>query len=973
MVPPVLLGSGAFVWLWTLPIGILSFLNLQAYRLVEGNMNETQHAGARRLGWVCLLNLAAGLAMFVIAKGRELRTNRPAGGLHPGWGLAPIGIQAAFLWFAVSQTDVVLPASVMRWIYPPERYLYNQFAFAMLPLFLGIMRLASGWRVRRVGVALATSLGIAVLAPVLLVALARLLDFFRGRPFPGIVLALAVVLLGIAMFVGLVRALLLGVHQLTKWRHGERIAIAVFALVLPLGGLALNRTIPFPVDFQAWEVYALVVTNAAILLLASWRHAQWPRLSFYLLCATLPFSLYFFIVFLPFTPLSILAILALGTGFLVLAPTLLFTLHLYLLNQARRSPLVGSGRKLVLAGIGCFLLLPAFFTVRGLADKAALNAALDYVYTPAIRSGDVPCRINQVNLRRALASHRNYKNGIYYPLLSDYYSWLVFDNLVLPDDKLARLEEIFIGAPGSRESHDPVRHRRATWSRGTVRDRALMPRAAPPPLTVEVSAAEMRTRPAGEQATVATLTLQLKNTGTAPAEFAQAFHLPAGVLASGFRLYLNNVAVPGRIVEKKTALWVYTMIRDTERRDPGLLFYDGPGQLQLRVFPVNSTIPSRVEIDFLVPATVNSSALPANGGDVGAILAQLDGFVSPQPVDTDRGTVVIGSLNFRKLPAVDREAYLHVIVDRSADNGFVGDIATALEQLQRKFPAARSARVTLANYRVADLAGRRTPLADFKPPTEADLDAVLPRDGGLDLDLAVARAIRQHRDLDLDGAGQTGGPPPTPIFVVLSRNPNLRADPLAFTRRWDDVLPALEIHHFHDGRVDAWQGLGAAPTRPVLRLGNSIRPLVSDAVTRFQPAARDARLEYWSPADSNWEPLPEVVRRENSRAWLEGMALQLREQDFARSPGDAGVDLKSLVGASRASGILLPVTSYIVVENEAQRRMLDVSESRKLGQNAALDFLETPAPPAVFIAVAFGLWLGFRRWCRQRATASAPT
>jgi hypothetical protein len=50
-----------------------------------------------------------------------------------------------------------------------------------------------------------------------------------------------------------------------------------------------------------------------------------------------------------------------------------------------------------------------------------------------------------------------------------------------------------------------------------------------------------------------------------------------------------------------------------------------------------------------------------------------------------------------------------------------------------------------------------------------------------------------------------------------------------------------------------------------------------------------------------------------------------------------------------------------VVENPAQWRMIDVSERKKLEQNAALNFKEAPAPSWVWLGAGFGLWLGFRR------------
>jgi len=455
---------------------------------------------------------------------------------------------------------------VTVWIYPPERFLFNQFAFAMIPLFLGVLRIACAKPMRKAAGDLAISAVLACGAPVALyigLNMLHWLDHGLGS-HTAVILATTVILLSLAMFAGIIRSLMLALRfARDRGPVVERVAIVLVALALPVSGLLLNRTIPFPADFQAWEVYGLTLANAAILLFASWRHARQPRLSFGLLCLTLPFSLYFFIVFLPYTPLSILAVVLMGAGFLVLAPTFLFTLHLHLFNKARCEAGRGwSGTRMAVSGLLCFLVVPAFFTLRGLADKEALNAALDYLFTPVVKSGDTRYPASLSNLRRALNSHRNYKNGVYYPLLSDYYSWLVFDDLILPDDKLARLEKAFLGTTGLTENHDLLRSRNGSLFGGrSVRDRARMPRATPPPRTVEVSGLDVRVSPVGDTDGVFTLVMTLRNTGSQAAEYRRTLPLPAGVFVNGFRLHINGTPVPGRIFEKKTALWVYAMSR----------------------------------------------------------------------------------------------------------------------------------------------------------------------------------------------------------------------------------------------------------------------------------------------------------------------------------------------------------------------------------------------------------------------------
>lgn len=970
LLPPLLLGPSSFLWLWVVPVSVLLLLNLQGFRLIEGNMDAAQRTAALWLGAAGLANFLIGAALcgtiFRLAKSRSPEVLQ-----HPGWAGAAIVVQVAYLWFALASMDQVLPRSVTAWMYPEEHFMFNQFAFAMLPLFLGILRLAALGTFRAFGKSVAVNLLMAIAGPVLLFVLfhgVRMLDGFGH--ITGIFLISAGIVCGIMMFVGLGRAILMLLRRTRDWgATGERVAILVFALALPLAGLALNRSIPFPVDLQAWEVYALVLVNTAFLLLTSYQHAQRPLLTFNLLCGTLPFSLYFFIVFLPYTPLSVLAVIAMGAGFLVLTPILLFILHLHLLKEAWFSPLLGEKRGRVLAsGVACFLLLPGFFTVRGLADKAALNAALDYVYTPALKTGDTIYPANRLNLARALRNHRSYKNGIFYPLLSGYYSWLVFDNLVLPDDKLARLETVFFGKAGLVESSDPFRSSNHGWGR-TNRDRNRMPRPALLPRTVEVSQLDLRTRSLDAHTQQVTLALTLKNTGSGPAEYVKALPLPPGIFVSGFRLQVNGTLVPGKIVEKKTALWVYTMIRDSERRDPGLLYYNTPTELELRVFPVVTTAPSVIELDVLVPSAGTAAPLLPNSSDPAVVLARLGQSFPAQIAESASGAYFAGGGETPSFPSVAGQAYFHLMIDRSQDHGYAGDFAASLRQLQERFPNVRQARVSLINYNVIDPVAELTALDKLPRYRPGELDQLLPLSGGFAADLALAHALRQHGERELNHAAPDA-PPLRPIFVFLSRTAAPSTLDLALTHAWSDEVPGLEIESLGaDGTFVAQSPVEPAAL-PLLRWGDVVRPVLPDRPVYFPSGATGQTVSFWSPARSRWETLSSVVHPAPASAWSRAAALHLQHQDYARSPGDAPIGLKALVQASRESGILLPATSYIVVENAVQWRMLDISERKKLEQNAALSFRETPAPPALWLALGFGAWIVFRHVQRKRRRAA---
>ena len=956
LLPPVLMGASVYLWLWLLPMGLLFVLNLQSYWLIEGNMSEAQRANAYWLGAFNLFNCIAGLGFYFLARARA--GNQPSVFLTA---IPAIALHVGYLWYASAISDHMIPVEVTNWIYPLARFFYHQYALCMLPLFWGIIHLACSntWFLPK---KLSINIALAIGAPFALYIIGTLIDslelwsfFSRINP---ILFACLIVGLGLVMFFGIVRALMLLFRGIGDWgvkRHA--VTVLVIALAMPIGGLILNRSIPFPVDFQAWEVYALVVVNTALLLIATLRGREWPRASFCLLCAVFPFTLYFFFVFLPYTPLFILGCVAIGTGFLALTPTFLFTLHLFQLLRAHRiSRSSGHGTAPLLAlGALCFLLLPAFFTGRGLMDKAALNEALDFVYTPNLTGESVEYAGNRMNLRRALASHRNYKNGIYYPLLSDYYSWLVFNNLVLPDVKIETLEERFFGSKGSTENFDPLAQRRPFWRPRSVRDRARMPRANPPSREVDVTRQELELVASSAGATTATLTLELTNVSPnnawGGAEYITQLQAPPGVFVNGFRLRIDGEPVPGRIFERKTAVWVYAMIRDSERRDPGLLVYNNPGEIELRVFPINRDTPATVEIDFLLPDDLASITPPPELPGPETLIPAL----YPDMPQLARGSDYnyLTPLNPETLPAAPRDRYLHLIIDRSADNGYDGQTSQLMNLAEERFPELEVRAITLANYDV------------IPADADADFNDALSLGGGLDLDKALAHAIARYTDAELDESG--GSIPAEPVFLIVGQNPLNELPKLEKTRIWQWRLSQLNIYSVGRSGEARLLTSDKQPDPPLLRIGDSIRPAHPRRSLIFP--ASGASPEYYDPAEGGrWLPLTHETH-ENGSDWESCARLWVSNHRYAASPGSAGDTLAELVSASRERGALIPATSYIVVENEAQWRILQLKEGQKLHQNEALDFLETPTPPMLIVIAGFGLSLIWQQRRRARSLA----
>ncbi|MGF1530307.1 MAG: MSEP-CTERM sorting domain-containing protein [Puniceicoccaceae bacterium] len=967
ILPAILTSPWAFLTFWVLPIGVLFLVSLRDYSLISGNMDEGERTEALWLGLSLVSNLTMAVLFFIWAKQRHAR-HRSVILLA----LAPLIVNTGYLFHATTAFHLILPSTVAPWIYSAEQFFYFQYSLAMVPLGWAIIILA-GAQHRFAPQNLLPNLIIGIVSPMALFV--TVLAFSQSRIFyedfsvfwsswgPILFFSITAVL-GMAMFYGILRFLLLLLARINlREKPLESVITFLIAALLPLCGLSLNSLIPFPNDFQATAPYLLTVVNAVFLITAIWLRSRLPRLCLFLLGSTLPFTLYFFFVFLPYTPLSILAVVVAGFGFLVLSPTLLLALHLRSIHQI--ASILPSRRCLLPLLLGA-LILPGAFLLRTSRDRQALNQALEYQFSPDFSAPSLTYQGSLGALRSALQNHRDHKNGIYYPLLSDLYSWLVFNNLVLPDEKLSILEGSFFNQQGSSKNVDPM-HSPFLWGRSSVRNRRLMPSAPPPPREVKITAEDLHLKPIDAFNTLATYTIELTNFSHSTfigAEAIRLIELLPGAFITGFRLNVAGVPVSGKLFEKKTALWVYSMIRDTERRDPGLLFYNRPDELELRVFPILKQEPAIVGIDFHLPGPITALEITSSPGNPNRLAVAFQ----PETPLLSRGAnyTFLTPPSAESLPLVpDRPKYLHLIVDRSINHGIEEELADLLSSVSDRFPALAQARLFMANFEVLELTRGMTPIAEITVDHPRALKEAMPLRGRLDLNRAITHGIHRHTEEILDTVATHNPLPPEPIFVVLSKGtPALKpSDSTLEVARFQ--LGDLEIYSTTDGTT--LELISPQPDKAatsLVRVGSAIRPVHPGYPLIFPQS--DAPPEYFDPTLQQWMPLPHLEHPPAS-PWHALVALWVENQRYEQNPGSPETNLESLVRQSRASGLLLPATSYLVVENQAQWRILERKQKQKLGAHEALEFLETPAPPFLILFLGYTAWHLTRRPRRDPA------
>ncbi len=953
LIPDVIRKPIALVWACIVPqLGLLAY-HLWVWDLIKGEADDDGSLGFKSvlIASVAMITLVALVVMGMRYMKRRL-----------DWKVAGLLFvaHAAFLWYVVPQAQHMMPATVANWMLSPAQITFMAFALVMPALFFCGVHMAAVEPKLSPGKDIGVTFGFLLGPPAVWYAFMNLPHSITRHLWAhGIVGMLFLLIMTVVMLCAFVRLLLYLYAKV-----GRSWWLLFFGgLVLPIGGLLLNVKIPFPCDLQDWTVYALTVLNAAIVMLPLGHTPSRNRLVIWCgRCATYPFTLYFFLLFLPFLPLSIPAMIAAGGGFLILAPTFLFVVHSrILLTESKMLRTRFGPWALIALSVLMLCLMPATYTARALLHKAALNDAIALVYHPDYKSADVS--VNRAGVAQALKRLRNMKEGKYIPFLSDYYNAIAFNGMVLPDRKIMEMERVLLDERpldvGSRR--DPelfdfftggLGSRRASWlgRRGRV------------PRDVNLTDVSISHETA-DGICEASLVLAMRNTNVPLSEFAIQLAVPEGVLVSGYWLDVGGEKVPGRLFDRKSAEWVYHMIRDTTRMDPGLLVYKSPGTVRLRVYPFGRDETRYCGINFIMPAGMNP------------VISVGDKTVRLQPEDDLRistGVALAALPNGQQsitvparvsgLAPTSRVPFVHFLVDasRSAE----ADVESNLKQMSDVLARNEEllCKVTLVNSGSRALTSEPVPGAEAITVARAALAQKSVFFGGLN----AGRAIRYATLKSLDDPSVHER---VPCFVIVTKEEE-QAGMLADLDEFDRLRPDAVAYAFASGIPP--EALMSKPVH-IFRAGGKIGVVSAE---RGGVAMLDAgTVEVLAAESGEFVRLQPDIEFAADSIYARGMQLWADYRSTVYDPPSADEARKGLIAEARDIGILYPEASYIVLENSAQWKMLERAEKQALGADSALEFdeFDTPGPPVLVLLAGFLLYSAVRqRRLTSRQHGSGP-
>jgi len=649
---------------------------------------------------------------------------------------------------------------------------------------------------------------------------------------------------------------------------------------------------------------------------------------------------------------------AVGAGFLILAPTFVFAIHVQVLVDEGRALASRFGAwRTGFAGLLALAVIPACLLGDAFVDKHNLMAAVDAMYSPDTTS---PARVSPRRAAQSLERLDAAKKGLYLPFVSGVYRKVVFDGLVLPDHKIAAMYRLFTGeelvAADERSSRSGMFDFWTGW-RGTTRDGQIRP----PPRTARLEDASV-TRVITKGMVRATLDLTLTNTNRPQAEYVGRMELSPGVLVTGYWLDVEGERKPGRLFEKRAAMWVYHMIRDITRRDPGLLIFEEPHRLKLNVFPFATNQSRRTGIEFLFPVGLDAT-VTIDGQNL---------VLGPDTEETTRDILLVERVDGAaavvwtqaagvSVPGTRRKPCIHIMVERSRTTTDVtaADWQNRLDELASRFPEDAVFRVAAVNFTTTYLGDEPVDLAGARE-LFAELGGV-EAEGGLEPHQGVRHGVHGWQALPMDGRRAQ-----VPVFVFMV-SPDTERQPIGSLAGLEQLLPDAPAYYVEaEGlvRIDFRNGTSAAIDR-IDPPGPVHFPLEgrADAALSGLAAVLSAK-----PGSAVTVRAQKMSRSEDADRYVTGIELWNDWRSSVVNPSLLDPQYKRLVTESRKASVMLPVTSFMVVENTAQEEMLERKHREGAEADSALEFdefQESPEPAFWWLLVPLVVLEGLRR--RRRA------
>ncbi|WP_178989282.1 MSEP-CTERM sorting domain-containing protein [Winogradskyella schleiferi] len=916
----------------TLPIVLLFLLFLSDYNIIKTLLSEENITYWKGFGFTLFALASVNLiyTIYCILKKQNISIY---------YAFISLVLYIIFIYQYNIHSTSILPWDIPRWMLSGDLLLYvGTFLMPTLAhsLFIIVIKLTSTNKNHKAWHSFLLSLAVPL---VWFIFFQLILPFWRNVSYGFNEHALIIsMVIGVIVFLFfLIRGIyILSIKKGVQWKKYQLVWKIPIAILFPLLGLLVNRGFLLDGfstgstgifgDFNSAWFYIIAVVNGLFICLPNTENKIYRLTLYFGRSITLAYTLYFFIVFLPFLPLSVIAIIAVGVGFLMLTPLVLFVIHLQeLVSDYSFLKQHFSKQLLITASVIGFLIIPMGLTLSYHNDKLVIHETLNYIYNPDYSKDYI---IDTESLRKTLdvvLTNKDRRDDFIFgkqtPYLSPFFNWIVLDNLTLSDAKINNIERVFFNAESFNLRSENIRNSNVDIS--------------------NISSTSTFNKAENNWTSWINIEITNANSNNFMSEYATTIDLPNGCWINDYYLYVGDKKEMGILAEKKSAMWVFSQIRN-ENRDPGLLYYLTGNKVSFRVFPFAENEVRRTGIQFIhkEPVTINIDNHELVLGNI--TNAAID-------YSSQNEHVAYVSLDEKKtLTPVKRQPYYHFVIDASAEKQNLKDTyVKTIEQFLNQYPLNSNHKVSFTNSYSHTINMNKT----WK--TKLDEQVF---DGGFYLERGIKKILFEAFDNMTNSY---------PIIVVLT----------------DDMLSSIISKDFKDFKItfpesDLFYHLNTLGYVASHDLSNHPKKFIQD----------DTKIETgqsvlaWPDTTKTLAYLPnnkqpDIVLKSSSfeineakikpKNWNSGLLLQGRWLSNILHPEHSENEWNQNVKYSFISKIMTPLTSYIVVENEAQKAILKKKQKEVLSGKKSLDLnddTQRMSEPELFILlILFGLFLMHRK------------
>lgn len=405
----------------------------------------------------------------------------------------------------------------------------------------------------------------------------------------------------------------------------SRVIMILFGVLLPIIAFGTNLVfIPFPFSFYSPELYFLLVLGFIGISITAIQGGEWSKgIALFTVHATflaLVYSSLFSLMFIPLIPISVMALIIMGLGFLGFSP--FFSLWASII-AFRRSFSIASGfykkTTLLYSCILIIIVLPLIYT--GIRTAASYSEKL-LVYK-ALHPADETERLkffreikNSPGAKKQLLKYYTMSNGTSYDSLADlilclekardnfyyYNSFMFFENLfsqyAVDSYEITNLYYLLYGEKIEVAEKEALKKIRSSmWG---TRDYYYDADSENPWASVFLKNCQYDGVINLDSRTVYQEITMDVGADWDKQEMVCEFKVPPGGVVTKLSLWINGEEQLGVITGKEKAETAYETIV-SKQRDPAIITWLGGDRYQLKVFPVERELPRKVRFGVSSP------------------------------------------------------------------------------------------------------------------------------------------------------------------------------------------------------------------------------------------------------------------------------------------------------------------------------------------------------------------------------------